>query len=876
VELPKWQSRLLGIFCPEELQEEIEGDLLQRFHRDVVRHGKGIAQRKLFWNTLRFIRPSILSRNKISIKKNYMIRNYVKIAFRNILKQKSYTILNILGLSLGMAASLLILQYVKYEQSFDTFHDRAEDIYRIQYNGYHNGELNFESAVAVPAITGFLKKNFPEVEDATHTYPRSAVMSYQSSSGELMAFQETKMQFAAPNFLEMFNFRIIEGDKKTCLDGANKLVISQRAAKKYFGGEDPIGKQMTMNRDMPFEVTAVFEDVPENSHIRFDFLLSYATLNARTKDASETAWGWYDFYSFVKLKPGTDVPALQAKIDAQLEKELGESWKEDNARYEFILRPLLDIHLHSHLLYEPQPDDQRDGDAIYALSVIAFFILGIAWINYINLATARSLNRANEVGVRKVMGAFRSQLIYQFLTESFIVNVISCTLALILVRLSWHSFSELSGWHIPLTFMYEPEFWLLVIGLFAMGTILSGFYPAIVLSSFRPVAVLKGKLMKSAGGNILRKSLVVVQFGASVFLIVGSIVVYNQLRFMKDQDLGISLDQTMILKGPGVTDSLYNSKYEAFKSEVIKIPGVRSITASTTIPGDEIYWTSNIRLLTAPWSANIVVSGAVFDPDYVTSYGIKVLAGRNFDRKFNDSGKVLLNEALSKMLAFRQPEAAIGKKVVFGPDTLEIAGVIEDYHQMSMKNPVAPLAILMGHSSRFFSMKVESGNYHALVDAIAKPWNTFFPGNPIDYFFLDQFYNKQYEKDDRFSQVFTLFTFLAIFIASLGLFGLASFMALQRTKEIGIRKVLGSSVPGIVMLLARGFLQPVVIANLLAWPLAWWVMDRWLQTFPYHVSVNPLLFIVAGLVVIVIAFISVSSQTLKAAMTKPADTLKYE
>jgi putative ABC transport system permease protein len=354
-------------------------------------------------------------------------------------------------------------------------------------------------------------------------------------------------------------------------------------------------------------------------------------------------------------------------------------------------------------------------------------------------------------------------------------------------------------------------------------------------------------------------------------------VVYSQLQFMKHQDLGVSLDQTMVLKGPGVVDSTYDSKYESFKNEMLRIPGVKSITASTTIPGDEIYWTSNIRVITSPPNENIVVSGGRIDADYLPSYGIKVLAGRNFDiTNAADRERVLINEALSKTLAFKEPKEAIGKIVIFGGDTLEVAGVIEDYHQMSLKTPVAPLAIIMGHSSRYFSVKVESENYHRVVDALTAPWETFFPGNPIDYFFLDQFYNKQYEKDDRFGQVFTLFTVLAIFIASLGLFGLASYMTIQRTREIGIRKVLGSSVESIVMLLAKGFLQPVLIANLVAWPLAWWIMDQWLQTFPYRISVNPIYLVIAGIVVTLIAFVSVSSQTLKAAMSKPADTLKYE
>ena len=872
------EKKITGLFfIPDHLREEIEGDLLQRFERDIHRHGIRIAKFKLTLSIVRFFRPGIILRNKVKPRSPIMIRNYVKIAFRNILKQKSYTFLNVAGLSLGMAASLLILQYVKYERSFDTFHDRAADTYRIQYNVYHQNKLNFESAVAVPAITSFLKKNFPEVEHASKILRRSAVMAHVRSSGEEVKFQEEDMFFAEPEFMEMFNYPVISGDPKTGLDGVNKVMVSEETARKYFGNEDAIGKRIMMNGISPFEVTGVFKNVPENSHIHFDFLISYGTINAWSENASEVGWGWYDFYSYVTLRPGTDVNAFQAKIDNQLFKERNEAWTKSDSRQEFILRPLLDVHLHSDLLYEAEPDNQRDGDSIYALSVIAFFILAIAWINYINLATARSLNRANEVGVRKVMGAFRGQLIGQFLTESFIMNIVSCILALTMVRLAWTWFSNLAGWTIPTAYILQSEFWILVSGLFLLGTLLSGFYPAVVLSSFRPVAVLKGKLMKSSGGEILRKSLVVFQFAASVFLIVGSIVVYQQLAFMKKQDLGLSIDQTLILNGPGVTDSLYNSKFESFKTELLRIPGVKNIASASFIPGDEIYWTMNIRNATSRAEENFVISSGGIDDDFLPSFGIKTLAGRNFDKSFpNDSKRVILNLELSEQLNFKEPEDAIGKLVIHGGDTLEVVGVVEDFHQMSLKNAVAPLAMRYGNYERFYAIKVETSNYQDVINAVTAPWNSFFPGNPVDYFFLDEFFNKQYDKDDRFGKVFTLFTVLAIAIASLGLFGLASFMALQRTKEIGIRKVLGSTVSGIVMLLAKGFLQPVLVANLIAWPLAWWVMDRWLQAFPYHISVNPLFFIAAGILVTLIAFISVSSQTLKAAMTKPAETLKYE
>lgn len=806
-----------------------------------------------------------------------MFASYIKTAFRNFAKQKAYTFLNIFGLSLGIAASILIFQYVKYERSFDKFHSKATDIYRIQYNGWQNGKLNFESALAVPAAPRALKENFPEVLDFMRFFPVDGVMTYERPGGDAITFHEERMQYADPGVFRIFDFQLLEGDPKTALEGLNKAVISETAARKYFGNEDAVGKKIIRNGNTTFEITGVFKDVPENSHIRFTLLLSYETLNKQTDNRSETLWGWYDFYSFVLLKPGTDVKALQAKWDAFLQKTRGEEWAQNNFRQEFILRPLTDIHLYSNLLYEPQPADQRDGDSVYALSVIAIFILFIAWVNYINLATARSFNRANEVGVRKVMGAYRSQLMGQFLTESFILNLSASVLALLMVKLTWPSFATLTGWKIPGDFFMHTDFWWLILVLLLGGTLLSGFYPAIVLSSFRPVSVLKGKLTSSASGNVLRKGMVIFQFSASIFLISGAIIVYQQLHFMKSQDLGVTIDQTLVLKGPGVTDSLYDKHLESFKTEVLKIPGIKSMTSSSSIPGHEIYWTMEIRRLSGGNTQPVVVSHAGIDHDYFHSFGIKMAAGRSFDRSFeHDNKAVIINRALADILEFKNPGEAINEKLVDDNDTLEVIGVVENYHQMSLKDEVAPLAFRLTTSSSFYAIKLEAENYQVVVQSLEEPWKTFFPGNPLDYFFLDQYFNRQYDKDDRFGKVFNLFTVLAIFIASMGLFGLASFMALQRTKEVGIRKVLGSSVGEIVTLLSKDFLKPVLFAAVIALPLAWWAMDRWLQSFPYHISISPLVFVMSGLIVMLIAFISVSSQTLKAALTKPADTLKYE
>lgn len=807
-----------------------------------------------------------------------MLFSYIRTAFRNFRSQRSYTLLNVVGLSLGMAASLLIIQYVKYERSFDRFHARAKDIYRIQYNGWQNGVKNFESAVAVPAVGPALKNNFEEVEAFTRFLPYRSLLSYERPGAEPIAFREESAHFADTSLFKIFDFMLVRGDERTCLKGLNKIILSQSLSKKYFGEEDPIGKQMLSDGQYPLEVTGVFADVPENSHIQFDFLVSYETLNAETEDQSETSWGWYDFYSFVLLKPGTDVKTFQAKWDQFLEKDRSESWKQRNERQEFILRPLTEIHLSSNLLYETSPQDLRDGDSVYALSIIALFILVIAWVNYVNLATARSFKRANEVGVRKVVGAQKFQLISQFLVESFILNVISVLLALIIVRMLWQPFSDLTGWSIPLAFMLQDEFWTLVTGLFVIGAMLSGFYPAVILSSFRPVAVLKGKVMRSSGGNLLRQALVVFQFVASVTLISGTLIVYQQLEFMKNRDLGANINETLVLKGPQVrVDSLYAQNTDAFKNEVLRIPGVKGVSVSSSIPGEENYWTMGIRRLSGGADGSIVVTHMSMDYEHVPQFGIKVLAGRNFDRSFpDDRRKVLINETLSKDLGYKQPQDAIGQLVQDGRDTTEIIGVLGDYHQMSLKAKVIPVAFRFRPSGGYISIKLETENHKKVLEDIQRPWESAFAGNPIDHFFLDQFFNRQYDRDDRFGKVFTLFTFLAIFIASLGLLGLASFMTTQRTKEIGIRKVLGSSVNGIVLLLSKGFIQLVLIANVIAWPLAWWLMTMWLESFPYRINLNPILFLFAGFVVVVIAFLSVSFQTLKAARINPARTLKYE
>lgn len=806
-----------------------------------------------------------------------MIKNYLLTAVRSFFKNRSFTLLNVLGLTTGTVASLLILQYVKYERSYDTFHSHASDIYRIQYNQWQNGKLRFECAAAVPAVGPALKNNFPEVKRFTRLYPVSGIISYESPTG-IKAFREEKMQITDSSVFEVFDFKLLKGDRADVLSGPNKAAISEKAAKRYFGGDDPIGKTIAWDGRRHFEVRGVFADIPENSHIKFDFMLSYQTLNNESNRESETNWGWYDFNTYVLLEPGTDPDALQAKWNNWLIANKAEEWKKTNSNREFILQPLLAIHLGKALLQESEPGERGDRESVYGLSFIALFILVIAWVNYINLATAKSFDRANEVGVRKALGAQKQQLVYQFLAESLLINLSAALLAVILVWTLWPLFSELSGRNIPRVYLLQKEFWLLVGALFAGGTVLSGFYPAIVLSSFKPVAVLKGKVINTSHGNLMRKALVVFQFAASVFLIVGAIVVYQQLAFMKNQKLGVDIQKTLVIKSPSLTDSLSRQKVKVFKDEISRVSGVQSISAATNVPGDEIFWAMGIRRLSGGSDAPISGYTVGIDHDYVQSFGLNILAGRNFDRDHpHERHSVILNRAMIEALDFKDPQSAIGQKVSHGGDTSEIVGVMDNYHQMSLKEAVVPLVFrFIDGAGQFIAIKMENENYQRVLDAVQEPWNSIFPNTPIDYFVLDQFFNRQYESDRQFGQIFTLFTFLAIFIACLGLFGLSSFMTTQRTKEIGVRKVLGSSVSQVVFLLSKGFLGLVALSILIASPLAWLAMERWLTGFPYHIDMNVLMIVVAAVSVMLIALVSVGWQTLRAARVNPAQTLKYE
>ena len=794
-----------------------------------------------------------------------MLRNYLKITWRNLTRNKLFFSINSLGLAVGMAACLLILLYVAYERSYDTFHPDAGRIYRVELDSYQNGKLAFKSATSYPAIAPTLKKDYPEVEQTARLFDaNSSVVSYQNQR-----FREDNYYFADSSVFNVFHLPFVKGNPATALRGPGGVVISETTARKYFGTADPMGKTLKLDRDA-YQVRGVFRDYPKNSHLELDLLFSYFT----HRDA-QTNWGWYDFFTYVKLRPGTDPQRFEAKMRDLVMRYNGKDRGVGN-KDELLLQPLRDIHLTSHLNQEAEVNG--NGGAVTVLALIAFFILAIAWINYINLATARAVDRAKEVGIRKAIGAERGQLVRQFLFESLLLNLFAGVLALFLVWVSLPAFNDLTGRLLSLDFWLRNTLWLPTLGVFLVGTLLSGLYPAFVLSGFRPVAVLKGKVLNASGGLSLRQTLIVVQFAASIVLIVGTLTVYRQLRYMQDQNLGFDPNQTLVLRGAGIRDSTYEAKANSFKQELIRAGLAEKATASAYVPGIEILWTNGWKRLDRAEAPYNTLYNTSIDYDFLDTYSIKLAAGRNFSRQFGTDRKgVLLNETAVKLLGFNSPEDALNKQLQSG-DTLRVVGVVKDYHQQGLRTGHWPMIIrLIPDNASFFSLKLKtSDDLEAKLSGIKTRYDQFFPGNSFDYFFLDTFFNEQYKAERQFGKVCGIFAGLAIFIACLGLFALATFMAEQRTKEIGIRKVLGASVPGLVGLLSKDFLKLVVIAIAVATPLAWYAMNRWLADFAYRTDVPWWSFVMAGLLAVGIALLTVSFQAVKAALMNPVESLRSE
>ncbi len=805
-----------------------------------------------------------------------MLKNYFTSVRRYIARNKAFTTINILGLVIGMSAFMLIGQYVVHETSYDRFWENSDNVYRIHTFRYNKGELSTQWAAGCAGVAPDMKDAFPEVD----SYVQMRYGNSLLANGDTF-FEDGFVYFSSKDFFKVFGYHLLSGTDSAALDGPNKIVISETIAKKYFGNEDPLGKTLRNGGQDDYEVTGVFKDLPANSHMKINAIMSldtFAKQIGRKSAADFRDWGWDGWFSYIKLKDNTDVKALGTKLTAWASKHENDTdGIKGDFGVDFKLAALPDIHLDSDFMMEIQPNGSRD--TVYFLSVIAVLIIIIAWINYINLSTAKSIERAREVGVRKVMGGFRSQLVQQFLSEAVLLNVIAVSVAIVAVIILIPWFGQLTGRPIGFELFSQPLFWIFTIVLIITGSLFSGLYPAFVLSSYKPVDVLKGRFSKTSQGALFRKGMVVIQFVASITLIVGTYTVFQQISFMRNQKLGVDIDQTLIINSPAIADSTYENKFQAFRETLIKYPEIKSFASSSSVPGRQPDWNAGgIRRLSQRKEESNQYRIIMMDHEFIPAYGLQVAAGRAFSGEVsNEWRNVMMNESASKLMGFKQPEDGINDQIYFWGDTFRIVGVLKDFHQESLKKSVEPLIFRYNIATHgYYSAKMDVANVQETIQRIERVWKEFYPGSPFSYFFLDDHYNEQYKADQQFGKAFGLFSGLAIFVACLGLFGLSSLMAIQRTKEIGVRKVLGASVGSILTLVSKDLLILIGIAIVVATPISWYVMTEWLQGFATRVNLTVITFALPCLGVLAVAALTISIHTLKAARTNPVSSLRYE
>jgi putative ABC transport system permease protein len=802
-----------------------------------------------------------------------MLKNYFTSILRYISKNKAFTFINILGLAIGMMACMLITQFVLHEFSYDDFHTKKDRIFRLQLDRYNKGEITTQWAAGAMGIGPDLKADFPEVEDYVRLTGNNALFSY----GDVF-FKEEGVYYATESFFRIFTVPLIRGVDSTALKAPFKVVLSESLAKKYFGDENPIGKIIKNNGKIDYEVTGVFQDLPPNTHMKISALFSYASFESLVNDPEALkSWHWDGHFTYILLKEHTDARELEKKLYTYAQKHEEEETKTAGASMVFHLQPVQDIHLDSNFMYEFKPNGSRQS--AYFLSIVAALILFIAWINYINLSTAKSIERAREVGVRKVMGSFRAQLVQQFLFEAVLLNSAAVALAILMVVAMTPWFGVLTGRDLGYALLQNSMFWVSMIALILAGALLSGLYPAFVLSGYRPVEVLKGRFKNTGKGVAFRKGMVVLQFVASITLMVGTFTVYRQIRFMQEQALGVQIDQTLVLQSPNVVDSTYQQKFRVFKQQIVQYPEVTAVTASTSVPGRQPGWNAGgIRRLSQREDESNQYRVIMMDHDFIPTFGLEVLAGRAFSGELSNEYKnVLVNESAARLMGFSKIGDAINDEIFFWGDTFRIIGVLKNYHQESLKKSHEPLVFRYNESpGGFYSIKFSTKSIYESMAKFEDHWKTLFPGNPFIHFFLDDHYNQQYQADQQFGKIFGIFSLLAIFIACLGLFGLSSLTAIQRTKEIGVRKVMGASIPGIISLMSRDYLILLFVSIVFSIPVAWWVMSGWLEEFAYRIPLSWWIFVVPSLAVVVIALVTVSVHTMKAARTNPANSLRYE
>src|SRR5579863_324614 len=793
-----------------------------------------------------------------------MLKNYFKIAFRNLWRHRVFSLINILGLTVGMTACFLIFLYVRFELSYDKFHSKGDRIYRIIC------DIKTPTEVMKPggpswAVGPHLMGGFPQVEATVRTTDDELLVRRGN-----VKFQEKKSLWADSSFFQVFDFKLIKGNPHTALNDPLNVVFSESAVKKYFGNTDPIGQTILLTGEgFTAKITGVMKDIPENSMIQADMLVSMNTLTRKLNPNLDNQWGNYGNRTYVLLKPGANAASFEKQLPAFLEKMNGTEMKQLNMYPTLMLEKFPEAYLHS------TRNDSNSGSIknVYIFSIVAVFILLIACFNFINLTTARSAERAKEVGIRKVVGAGRRQLTAQFIGESIMICLIAFLLTLAAAALLLPSFNQLAGKTLS-NGVFENWRFIGMLFLASIGIgLLAGLYPALVLSSFRPVTVLKGRFSTGAKGILLRRGLVISQFTISIALIISTIIVYLQMNFMRSQDLGFSKDQMMVINSNG------DPARDAFVHAVEGLPNVKSVSMSSSVPGG-----GNMGAYSKIQNAKGVMQIANLDLyfvdfDYLKQFNIKVVAGRMFSRQFmtDTTQAMILNESAVKSFGYRSPQDAVGRDFDQWGRRGKIIGVMKDFHFKSLQEEIKPLSMrIEPNGCSLVSVKVSANNLPSTISAIESKWNALIPARPFSYFFLDEFFDEQYKSEQRFGKLFLNFAILAIIISCLGLLGLASYSTMQRTREIGIRKVLGATIPNIVNLLSIDFLTLVGIAIIIASPIALFAMHKWLQDFAYRLPISWWIFAVAAVAATIIAILTVSFQAIKAAVANPVKSLRTE
>ncbi len=810
-----------------------------------------------------------------------MFKNYLKVGWRNIVRHRGYSAINIFGLAVGMTACLLILLFIKDELGYDRYDLNYERIYRVTAHVRFGGQEG-DIGTTPPPLAETCRQEFPEVESAVRFYKQG---NFIVRHGE-RSYTESRLMFADTSIFRIFTLPLKRGNPQTALAAPRTIVLSETAARKYFGAADPLGQSLRLDNEEDYQVSGVFRDIPANSHFHFDLIASLESID----QSRQVRWDNNNYFTYLLLRPGSDPAALHAKFPGFVRKHvgpwiqqiLGRSINElfaSGTRIEYHLQPLRDIHLRSQLLSEIEVNG--DIRIVYIFSAIALLILIIAAINFINLSTARSAGRSKEAGIRKVLGSERRQLVRQFLADSLLLSSLAIALALLLTYIALPWFNGLTTKRIDLTgagigfVATSAVLMTLLIGF------LAGLYPAWRLAAARPAEVLKGTLTTGARGGRLRVILVVFQFAISMVLIIGTLVIFRQLHFIQNKKLGFNKDQVLVLQNA----YLLEKQASAFKNEMLKHPAVVSSTVSGFLPvrpadrsDSGLFPKGNIQSTSVVLAENWKV-----DADYIKTMGMKIVSGRDFAKDAPaDNSAVIINHAAARQFGWPEP---LGRQISFPTDgnpgqmtytDRTVIGMVEDFHYESLRSPIAPLVMSIGENRNRISFRIQAKDTTAVLDELERQWQRFAPGQPFEYGFMDKNFAELYRSEQRLGTIFSIFAGLAIFVACLGLLALASFLAEKRTKEIGIRKVLGASIPEIALLLSREFVKWVGIAALIAWPLAYYAMHRWLQGFAYRTGIGIGLFLLSSLSALLIAIMTVSFQAMRAARANPVESLRYE